>query len=367
MRIVVDGYELGPQGAGVGRVAKNILPALASRREETRFFVLTREIALPFSRQNIQQIVLPSSGGYFRWQNGPFWRACQQLDPDLILAFNYTLPLICPWPSLLFVHDLSLLSHPEWFPPRTARWRRLVLRYSLRRANLLIVPSKATAEEVDRHLKTKKNRVRIIYYGVEDKFNRARPEAVQRWKEARGLGSRRVIGFLGSIFRRRHLPLLVAAVNNLRPEWPDLFLYVVGQDRTHPAEDIASLLSPDWIRWDEFLPETDLPLFYSACEALAYLSEYEGFGLPPLEALACGTIPVVLNRSSLGEILKGMAEFVEETTVEAVTKALRRAITDETRGNEIRRNFETRREMFSWSQAAAKVADCLREIKDKKL
>ncbi len=110
MRIVIDGYELGLGGAGVGRVARNIIPALASLLEDDRFFILTREVALSFSRPNGQQIILPEKKrGYFRWQNGPFWRTCLRLDPHLIIAFNYTLPVICPWPSLLFVHDISMV------------------------------------------------------------------------------------------------------------------------------------------------------------------------------------------------------------------------------------------------------------------
>ncbi len=368
MRILVDGYELGPQGKGVGRVAKNILPLLATQlediyQEEVRLFVLTREVVLPFHRRSLQQVILPSRGGYFRWQNGPFWRTCRRLDPDLILAFNYTLPVICPWPSLLFVHDLSLLTHPEWFPRRTARWRGWLLRRSIRKASRIVVPSLATAAEITSSLKVKKEKMEIIFYGVEDKFKPAEEEAVRSWKEERGLTGRRLIGFLGAIFRRRNLPLLVSAVASLRQEWPDVFLYVVGQDRTYPPQNLASLLQQEWIRWDEFLPEVELGLFYSACDLFVYLSEYEGFGFPPLEALACGSLPVVLRRSSLQEIFHGLAIMVDEASVESVIQALRLGLTDEARRREIRQNFCLRREEFSWQRASQKLAQLIAELK----
>lgn len=356
---MVDGYELGPQGAGVGRVVKNILPKLSHELNEALFFVLTREVAIPFHSRFFHQVVLPSRGGYFRWQNGPFWRACRRLNPDLILAFNYTLPFLCPWPSVLFVHDVSLLSHPEWFPPKTARWRGLILRRSLRRARVVVVPSKATETEVLVHTRIEKEKIKLIYYGVEDKFEPVDREAVLRWKEARGLGSARVIGFLGSIFRRRHLPLLVAAVAEVRQKNPDILLYVVGQDRTYPPEDIPSHFDREWIKWDRYLPEAEMPLFYAACDVFAYLSEYEGFGLPPLEALACGSTPVVLNRSSLGEVFSDLAVLVDTPSVEAVAGALDRALNDVSTRAAIAEKFRQRRPEFSWQRASKELAELI--------
>lgn len=356
MKIVVDGYELGPHGAGVGRVVKNILPRLSNELSDAQFFVLTREVVVPFHSRFLHQLVLPSRGGYFRWQNGPFWRACWRLHPDLILAFNYTLPLYSPWPSVLFVHDVSILSHPEWFPSKTARWRGLVLRRSLRRARVVVVPSRATQDELLVHGRIEKEKIKLIYYGVEDKFEPVDGEAVLRWKKARGLGSARVIGFLGSIFRRRHLPLLVEAVAKLRKRNPDIFLYVIGQDRTYPPEDMATHFDRDWIKWDRYLPEAEIPLFYTACDVFAYLSEYEGFGLPPLEALACGSIPVVLNRSSLGEVFSDLAVLVDIPSVEAVSEALDRALNDVSTRVAIQEKFRGRRPEFSWDHASRELA-----------
>jgi len=366
MRIVVDAYELGPSGAGVSRVVRNLLPLLASLLEEDRFFIMTREIALPFSRSNCQQMVLPSGKrGYFRWQNGPFWRACLRLDPQLIISFNYTLPIICPWPSLLFVHDISLVAHPEWFPRKTARWRGWLLKRSLHRADQIIVPSLFTEREIVSRLKIRREKLRVVYYGLEERFQPVSEDYRQSFKQSRGLADRRIIGFLGSIFRRRHIPLLVAAVESLRSEFTDICLYIIGQDRTYPPEPLASLLNREWIRWDKFLPEVELPLFYAACDIFAYLSEYEGFGFPPLEALACGSVPVVFNRSSLGEILADLAFLVDEIKPEAVCRALREALINQERREEIRKRFETRRQQFSWPRAASDIAELISKFKRK--
>ncbi len=364
MRIIIDGYELGPLSAGVGRVARNIIPALITLFEEDKFFILTREMALPFSRPNCQQIILPARNrGYFRWQNGLFWRSCLRLNPHLIIAFNYTLPLICPWPSLLFVHDISMIVHPEWFPRKTARWRGWLIKRSLRQADAVIVPSMATEKEILSHVEIKRDKIKVIYYGLEDKFQPVPEEYRRGFKQSRGLGDRRIVGFVGSIFRRRNLPLLVEAVNSLRPEFPDIFLYVVGEDKTYPSEPLNSLLNRDWIRWDKFLPEVELPLFYSACDVFAYLSEYEGFGLPPLEALACGSVPVVLNLSSLGEIMGDLALLVDEINPKAVSLAIKEALVNQKKREEIRKRFEMRRQEFSWSRAASNIAEIILKLK----
>ncbi|MCX7973364.1 MAG: glycosyltransferase family 4 protein [Candidatus Aminicenantes bacterium] len=368
MRIVADGFELGPKGAGVSRVAKNIIPALASLFDDDLFFVLTREIALPFSRSNIQQIILPSGKrGYFRWQNGPFLRTCFRLKPHLLLAFNYTLPLICPWPSLLFVHDISLITHPEWFPRKTASWRSWLVKISLKQAKEVVVPSLATKNEILSHLKIREDKLNVVYYGLEDKFEPVAEEYRRGFKQAKGLTGRRIIGFLGSIFRRRHLPLLVSAVGCLRSEFPDLSLYVIGEDRTYPPQNVSSLLNQEWIRWEKFLPEIELPLFYSSCDVFVYLSEYEGFGLPPLEALACGTVPVVLSRSSLEEIFAEMAFLVDELNPETVALAIREALVNRDKRELLRKRFIERRSDFSWSKAVEKIAEIIWQFKKDKI
>jgi glycosyltransferase involved in cell wall biosynthesis len=228
---------------------------------------------------------------------------------------------------------------------------------------LIITPSEFTKAEIIKFFKIKPEKVKVIYCGVEDTFMRNSARSIVTWKEKKGLKNKKIIGYLGSIFTRRNMPLLVEAVNLIRKEFPEIVLYVIGKDMTHPPQNMARLLDKDWVKWEMFIPENELPLFYSAIDVFAYLSEYEGFGLPPLEALSCGAIPVLLNKSSFQEIYKDMAIMVDNPEVFEIKQALRKAITDERAKLEILNRFYQKRPQFSWQRAAWEFSSIIQNLK----
>ncbi len=357
MKIALDGFELGRGAKGVGRVIQNLLLPLPNFLPEDRFLVCTKEdIGIP-SGVRVEQRVLPGRGGYLRWQNGPLHKALKAANPDLLIASNYLLPLRCPWKSVLIMHDISVIAHPEWYARKYSFTRRYLVRRSLERSGLVVVPSAFVGNEIQAFFKVGHNRIKHIGYGVEDGFQRVPEEDLRRWREGRGLAGKKVVGFLGSIFRRRHVPELIRAVGLLRGEIPGLVLHLVGRDFgvLSPKDGLAPAM-PDWVLWDASIPETELTLYYSSVDAFAFLSEYEGFGFPPLEALACGTPSVLLGGSSLGEVFSGLALIVDTPEPEAIAAALRTALTDEAKRVEFRKAFERRKEQFSWERAVRELA-----------
>ncbi|HCS47313.1 MAG TPA: hypothetical protein DIW61_03275 [Candidatus Aminicenantes bacterium] len=366
MKIALDGYELGRKAKGVGRVIHNLLLPLPDKLPEDNFLIYTKEnISLP-SRSRAEEHILPGRGGYLRWQNGPLRKALKRADPDLLIASNYVLPLSCPWRSILLEHDISVFSHPEWYPRRYAFPRRFLVRRSLERADIVVVSSVFVENEIVRLFGIDRKKIKLIGYGVEDKFRRAPEDEVRRWRHGKGLAGKKVIGFLGSIFMRRHVPELIRAVEGLRPEFPGAVLYLVGEDfGVLGGGETSLLIGRDWIRWEKALPEGDLPVFYSSLDAFAYLSEYEGFGFPPLEALSCGTPSVLLDRSSLAEVFTGLAVMVKEPDEKEIAAALRAVLTDEEKRAGILAEFERRRPQFSWARAAAELGRLIGEMKTK--
>lgn len=352
MKIAVDGYEIHSRATGVGRVMKNLLLNLASIRKKDVFYLLTQEKTEPVLELAIRQEAIPSNKGYLRWQNGPFRRRLKEIQPDLLLASNYMLPFFGLWPSILFEYDISFASHPEWYPKRQALLRNFLVKRSLQKANTVLTISEFSRDEIITHFKVPLEKVGVLPLGVEGRFQRCPQGEVEAWKEKKGLKGRVVIGYLGSIFNRRNIPLLAEAVGLLRQEIPEAFLYVVGRDLTHPPQDIARHLTQDWVRWEETLAEAELPLFYSSLAVFAFLSEYEGFGMPPLEALACGTVPVLLNTSSLGEVFQGLAFLVAEVQSLAVKQALEEALLNDQKKKACLSRFQERKGCFSWEKSA---------------
>ena len=362
MKIAVDGYELGRQARGVGRVVRNLLLRLPEFLPEHEFIVYTKERTGLISRSLVQEQVLPGRGGYLGWQNGPLRKALKKSGPDLLIASNYVLPLFCPWQSFLLEHDISVIAHPEWYSRKYAVTRRFLIGRSLEKAALVIVSAAFVENEIRRFFELDPKKIKLIGYGVEDAFRPSGEEARERWREKRGLAGKKVIGFLGSIFKRRHVPELIQAVDRLRRESSDAVLHIVGEDFGVLSGGRTSLLAGrDWIVWDKSLPEENLPVYYSSLDAFAYLSEYEGFGFPPLEALACGTVPVLLDGSSLAEVFGDLAVMVKGTGEEEVAGALRTALAGGLTRDGLLAEFERRRARFSWAASAAALAGLIGE------
>ena len=363
MTIALDGFELGRDARGVGRVVDNLVARLPDILTESRIIVFTKEATGRYAHPRVEEHVLAGRGGYLRWQNGPLRRALKEAKPDIFIASNYILPLFCPWKSILFEHDISVISHPEWYPRRYSITRKILVGRSLKGADLVIVSSEFVKREILSFFGIDGEKIRVIGYGVEERFRRAPDQAIQRWREKKGLAGKKVIGFLGSIFRRRHVPELIRAVDSLRDEYPESVLHLVGKDFGVLREGEAGALRiPDWVLWEECLPEEELSLYYSSVDAFAYLSEYEGFGFPPLEALACGTPSVLLGGSSLGEVFSGLAILIDKPDPGQIAAALKTALDDEATRTGLEKEYGRRREQFSWKRTAQDLAASIRSL-----
>lgn len=362
MKIAVDGYEIVTPMGGVGRITAGLLSVLAGLDPygEVGLFV-RRPTGLSFPT-NVQERVLSPDRGYFRWQNLPLRKALRDFRPDILLAPNYTLPVFYGRLAVLFEHDISYVSHPEWYSRRERMKTGWLLPHSLKRAAAVVTESEFSRQEILAHFPSVgADKVTVIHPGLEERFRRSTAEDISGWRARKGLDGKKVVGFLGSIFNRRHIPELVEAVRQVRDRDTDVFLYVVGRDRTSPPQDIAGLTAEDWILWEEGLGDRDLPLFYSGCDVFCYLSDYEGFGIPPLEALACGTVPLVLNRTSLAEIYTGMAVMTDRADPEEIRAALETALSDEAKRAAVLAAFEARRPGFSWQKAGEKLFRIIRQ------
>jgi glycosyltransferase involved in cell wall biosynthesis len=355
MMIIVDGYEIGPVSTGAGRVIHNLLMELSALVPH-EFLVLTRRDVPGYAGiTNIHTRVIPYAGGYFCWQNRILMGQLRKTRWDLFLAPNYTLPVRFKGPSILLEHDISFVAHPSWFSRKDALKRKFLTAQSLKKASLVMTVSHFSRNEILSHFPVNPEKVQVSYHGVADTFRPAASDGVRKWKKEKGFGGEKIIGFLGSIFNRRHIPLLVAAVEKIREKIPAA-LYVVGKDLTRPPQNIPALLDRPWIRWDPELDDRELSFFYSALDVFAYLSEYEGFGLPPMEALACGTLPVLLNRTALAEIYPDIAVMVNDIRTTPVAEALISAITDDKLLREKMNHFLEQKHKFTWKKAAEEWA-----------
>ncbi|HCU81215.1 MAG TPA: glycosyltransferase family 1 protein [Chloroflexi bacterium] len=221
---------------------------------------------------------------------------------DLLHGMAFVTPILSVIPTIVTVYDLSFLR----FPRRINRTNRLYLslftRISCVKARRIIAISEHTKQDVVSLLGVKKNKVDVIYPGLHGNFKRASEISVAKFRERRGLPERFIL-YLGTIEPRKNLSVLIHAYNKIQPT--NVKLICVG-DKGWLYKEVFQIVEELHLGRDVmfpgFVPQDELTLWYSACSVFVYPSAYEGFGLPVLEAMACGAITITSDAASLPEV-----------------------------------------------------------------
>ena len=315
MRIAVDARELAGHATGVGRYLQRLLQQWALSRVPHAFSLYTpsAQIAMPPGLE--AEIVTLTGTGGTSWEQTTLARALARDRPDLMFAPAYSAPLAVRCPVALAMHDVSFSSHPEWFGWREGARRRLLARLSARKARVVLTGSQFSRDEILRYLGVPASRLQVIRYGLGMAAG-ASPDTARE----------SLVLYVGTILNRRHVPALIAGFALAARQRPELRLEIVGVNRSHPRQDLASLvaahdLGPQ-VRLRDWVDDAELGALYARARVFAFLSEYEGFGLTPLEALAAGAVPVVLDTPVAREVLDDAAIRVATPAAEAVARAL---------------------------------------------
>lgn len=357
MIVAIDGFEWRDQPTGVGRFLKNVLAALVPLATRHRFVLfLPAPLAAPPAWPNLETVVAPCAGGFFRWQNQVLPGLVARHGCDRLWAPNNVPPLRPGVPALVTVHDVSWRSIPADFALRERLALDLRARWGLRRARALAADSAFSAGEIERWYGIDRGGIHVIPLGLPPGLHRAGEGEIASFRERHGLAGKTVIGFLGAMLGRRHVLELAAAVERLRRD-RDAVLLLAGPDRL-PASAHARL-DRDWIVRLPWLPEEMVAPFYSCLDLSGYLSEYEGFGLPPMEALQCGTVPLLLPGSSLSEFYEGCALFTDRPDPGRIASVIEAFLEHPEASEELLRQWRARQDRFSWERAARAYLDLL--------
>ncbi|MBM3772290.1 MAG: glycosyltransferase family 4 protein [Acidimicrobiia bacterium] len=345
IRIGIDARELIGHPTGVGRYLGGLLERWSSMDEaaDCEFVLYSIEplsLALPPHRFATRVVIGP---GNTWWEQTALPAAVGQDALDVFLAPAYTAPLRLTVPLVVAIHDISFIAHPEWFTVREGLRRRWLTRRAARRANTVITISDFTRDELVTRLGVAPERIAVIPPGV---------TRVTREPSTQAGG----VLYVGSVFNRRHLPDLIRGFAPLAREHPTLTLDVVGDNRTYPHEDLLGLIAAERLeaqaRWRPWVPDETLRTLYQSARTFAFLSEYEGLGLTPLEALAAGIPVVVLDTRVARESCRDAALYVPPGDVPMITEALRTALFDEPTRRRLLTQAPHALARFDWTLAA---------------
>lgn len=326
MRIGIDARELCGHATGVGRYLAGLIGEWASsvRAREHEFVLYTPE-PLPLRLDTHRFATRTVHGGRGTvWEQIRAPRAAAGDSLDVWFAPGYTAPLSLDVPIVVAVHDLSFFARPDWFRWREGLRRRWLTRRSIAAARTVITISEFSRGELMERLGVAGDKIHVIPPGIAPGTGRPAPRTPHP--------APRVL-FVGSLFTRRHVTDLIRAFAPVASAHADAVLDLVGDNRTYPREDIPRTIAAERlggrVQWHEYLSDELLRDLYAGARAFAFLSEYEGLGLTPLEALAAGVPPVLLDTPVARESCGDAALYVSRGDRRSITRALEAALFDE--------------------------------------
>ena len=347
MRIGLNAQLLGTapdyRQTGVSRYVERLLAALPA--------ALAADDELRVLRSGEATAVRPGRRAAWEQTLLPLLAARQRLD--VIHGPVNVVPLLAPCPLVVTIHDLAYLRRPELVPARRRRYFGWLARLSARRARRVLAVSASTKRDVVELLGVPPERVVVTPLAADERFRPLPPAELARFRAEQDL-TRPFVLYVGTVEPRKNLPALLRAFDRIAPELPH-DLIIAGPDGWLTEGFYATLQGlrhRERVRRQPFVPAEELAGWYGAADCFAFPSLYEGFGLPVLEAMACGTPVVTADVSSLPEVAGDAALTVPPDDEAALAEAIRRVLTEPELAAGMRHRGPARAAAFSWARTA---------------
>lgn len=361
MRIGLDGQPLIRPKTGVAHYTLELARALAALRPDDSFELIAPNAIPPgLIREtemipNLRVVSVKTNVLMRRWSSFGLPRYLRRAGLDLFHGTNYQLPFMNAKPNVLTVHDLSIFTHPETHDARLARRARRRLPIMLGAASHVITPTEAIKNELTARFNLDPVRITVTPEAPRKSFFPMRREDTADVRQRLGIENDFIL-FVGTIEPRKNLQTLLRAFERISRKTDHRSQLVLAGGEGWLTDDFDRLVRAsdfrERIRLTGYLGDEELCALYSSCKVFVYPSLYEGFGLPPLEAMACGA-PVVASRiAAHKETLKDNARLIEPMDESALAKAIIDLLEDERARESLAQAGLAHVANFSWRKTA---------------
>lgn len=287
-------------------------------------------------------------------------QALRRAKVDLLHSPAFVGPLASSCPFVVTVHDLSFLFYPQGFRRLNRSYLQTFTRLSVHKARRVIAVSESTKQDLIQRYDLAPARIDVVHNGVDGNFRPLPAGQVAAFRQERGLPDQFIL-FVGTLEPRKNVVRLVEAYARLPKERPPLML-VGGKGWFYDEiyDRVEGLGLSEEVHFVGYVLAEELPWWYNAADLFVYPSLYEGFGLPPLEAMACGTAVIASTASSLPEVVGQAGLLVDPSDIEALAVAMEEVLADRDAQEQMRAAGLTQAQNFSWARTARQTVDSYR-------
>jgi glycosyltransferase involved in cell wall biosynthesis len=367
LRIAIDARKL--RDYGVGTYIRNLLRHLSRLDHSTEYVVLCRKADTEHVGQlgeNFRAVPETSPGYSIREQiTVPLDLRRERVD--LFHSPHYVLPPLTPCKSVVTIHDCIHLRFPQYLPNRLGyAYARGALWMATHLSSRIVTVSEASKRDILEYFRVPPQKIDVIYNGIDERFGEPPPEDdVARVRERYQLDDPFVL-YAGNIKPHKNLERLIEAFHTLRRSGFDqIKLLIIGDEISKYAtlrHAVHRHKLHKHVRFFGFVPDSTLAILYRLAGVFVFPSLYEGFGLPPLEAMASGTPVITSNVSSLPEVVADAALLIDPYEPDSIADAIRRVLTDECLREDLRQRGLERARHFSWERSIRRVREIYDEV-----
>ncbi len=359
MRIGIDATALPPQLYGAGNYTVNLILALLKVDVANEYVVFTKpshaSLFEGHARPQIVQARLASRMLRVIWEQSALPLLARRHHLSILHSPHYTLPLLTNCKTIVTFHDMTFFLYPQLHQGYKRVFFKTSIRLSARRANAIIADSESTRRDILRILKPNAQHVFAIPLGISEKFRRiVNVLEIERIRSKFNLPER-VVLYVGTLEPRKNLPVLMRTFKELVDRGLNYSLVIVGKKGWQYAEIFQTLEHSgiqERVIFLDYVPETDLPFLYNAADLFVYPSLYEGFGLPVLEAMACGVPVITSNVSAMPEMAGDAGLLVDPRNTDEWADAMQLVLTDRALHDKLAYKGLERSKLFSWERTA---------------